>query len=113
MLESDPVGATWGQGVRRAPNTTVWGWTQAVVRRMRTPVLMVSGIHDKQVAPERVRDLYEDLGSQMKVFLDLGCSSHNAMWENNHLLLFQASLDWLVAGKVEGTEHGIVRLGYQ
>ncbi len=113
MLQSDPVGATWGQGVRRAPNTTVWGWTQAAVRRMRTPMLMVAGIHDKQVAPERVRDLYEDLGSQKKVFLDLGCSSHNAMWETNHLILFRASLEWLSSGTVEGMEQGTVRLGYQ
>jgi pimeloyl-ACP methyl ester carboxylesterase len=113
MLQSDPVGATWGQGVRRAPNATVWGWTQAAVKRMRTPTLMVAGIHDKQVAPERVRDLYEDLGSERKVFLDLGCSSHNAMWETNHLILFRASLEWLTSGTVEGMEQGIVRLGYQ
>lgn len=26
MLESDPVGATWGTGVRRAPPTATWGW---------------------------------------------------------------------------------------
>jgi len=31
MLESDPVGATWGPGVRRAPATTVWGWNGMVV----------------------------------------------------------------------------------
>src|SRR5262249_42953234 len=51
MLESDPVGATWGSGVRRAPNTTNWGWSTAVVAKMQTPTLMVSGAHDKQVAP--------------------------------------------------------------
>ena len=34
-----------------------------------------------------------------KVFIDLGCSSHNAMWEKNHLLLFRASLEWLTAGR--------------
>ena len=28
MLASDPVGATWGTGVRRAPQVTTWGWTQ-------------------------------------------------------------------------------------
>ena len=27
MLASDPVGATWGSGVRRAPQVTTWGWT--------------------------------------------------------------------------------------
>ena len=112
MLASDPVGATWGQGVRRAPNTTVFGWTQAAVKAMRTPTLMVTGVHDKQVAPERVHEMYEDLGAADKVLVDLGCSSHNAMWERNHQLLFRASLEWLNAGTVEGLKQGIVRLGY-
>jgi len=112
MLESDPVGASWGQGVRRAPNTTVWGFGKAAVERMQTPTLMVAGVHDKQVDPARVRDYFADLGAQSKVLLDLGCSSHNAMWESNHLLLFRASLEWLTAGTVEGMAQGVVRLGY-
>lgn len=112
MLESDRVGATWGQGVRRAPNTTVWGWNQRAAAMTETPTLLVTGIHDKQVAPERVRDLYEDLGSERKVLIDLGCSSHNAMWERNHRLLFAASLQWLVDGTVEGARQGILQMGY-
>ena len=112
MMASDPVGATWGAGVRRAPNTTNWGWSTSVVSKMQTATLMVSGIHDKQVAPNNVRDLYVDLGSKQKVFIDLGCSSHNAMWERNHLLLFKASLEWLVRGSVNGQQEGILQLGY-
>lgn len=112
MLESDSVGATWGQGMRRAPNTTVWGWGEAAVKKTRTPMLMVAAIHDKQILPERVRDLFADLGSEQKVLLDLGCSSHNAMWERNRLILFRASLEWLTAGTVEGMNQGVVRLGY-
>jgi pimeloyl-ACP methyl ester carboxylesterase len=112
MMASDPVGATWGPGVRRAPNTTTWGWSTEVVGRMRTPTLVVAGIHDKQVSPERARELYADLGSKEKVFIDLGCSSHNAMWEMNHLILFKASLEWLVQGSVNGTKEGILKLGY-
>jgi pimeloyl-ACP methyl ester carboxylesterase len=112
MLESDPVGASWGQGVRRAPNTTVWGFGKAAVENMQTPTLMVAGIHDKQVVPERVREYFADLGAESKVLLDLGCTSHNAMWEANHLLLFRASLEWLTAGTVEGMAQGVVRLGY-
>jgi pimeloyl-ACP methyl ester carboxylesterase len=112
MLKSDPVGATWGTGVRRAPQTTTWGWNQAVVSKSQTPTLMVAAIHDKQVPPERVRDLYQDLGARQKVLIDLGCSSHNAMWEKNHTLMFQASLDWLQNGSVNGMQEGIVRLGY-
>ena len=112
MLESDPVGATWGPGVRRAPQTTVWGWGTAAVGRMKTPALMVSGAHDKQVPPDRVRELYADIGSPDKVFIDLACSSHNAMWEKNHLLLFAASLEWLTTGTVKNNKQGMLKLGY-
>ena len=112
MLESDPVGSSWGQGVRRAPNTTSWGFGKAAVERMQTPTLMVAAIHDKQVLPQRVHDYFADLGADNKVLLDLGCSSHNAMWETNRLVLFRASLEWLTSGAVQGMTQGVVRAGY-
>jgi pimeloyl-ACP methyl ester carboxylesterase len=31
MLASDPVGAKWGSGVRRAPSTASWGWNAAMI----------------------------------------------------------------------------------
>jgi pimeloyl-ACP methyl ester carboxylesterase len=112
MLASDPVGATWGTGVRRAPQVPTWGFNQAIVAKMQTPFLMVAGIHDRQVPPERVRELYTDLGAKEKVLIDLGCASHNAMWERNHLMLFKASLEWLRDGKVNGMSAGEVKMGY-
>ena len=112
MLLSDPVGSTWGSGVRRAPQVTTWGWTTSVVSKTQIPTLMISGAHDKQVNPDRVRELYADWGSPKKVFVDLACSSHNAMWEKNHLILFKASLEWLTQGTVEGKQEGMLRLGY-
>jgi pimeloyl-ACP methyl ester carboxylesterase len=112
MLDSDPVGATWGPGVRRAPNVTNWGWTTAMVSATKTPTLMITGAHDGQVQPSRVHDLYADIGAKSKVVVDLACSSHNAMWEKNHRLLFQASLEWLTKGTVNGVDQGKVRLGF-
>ena len=112
MMDSDPVGATWGTGVRRAPQVMNRGWTQAMVEKMNIPTLAVSGAHDKQVPQDRVRDFYTDLGSSQKVFVDLACSSHNAMWEKNHLLLFRASLEWLSKGTVNGSEQGMLKIGY-
>ena len=112
MIESDPVGATWGGGVRRAPQVTAWGLTSAVVAKMSVPTLAVSGEHDKQVPQTRVKEFYADLGSRQKVFIDLACSSHNAMWEKNHTLLFGASVEWLTKGTVNGMEQGTLRLGY-
>ncbi|HSH75339.1 MAG TPA: alpha/beta fold hydrolase [Longimicrobiales bacterium] len=112
MLESDPVGATWGTGVRRAPSVTSWGWSRDEVSRQRTPMLLVAPETDGQVSPERVADLYEDLGSPSKVLVHLACSSHNAMWETNRELLFDASLEWLREGTVAGVGSGEVRLGH-
>ena len=112
MLDSDPVGATWGTGVRHAPQETVWGWNQAMAATLKIPTLLVSGAHDKQVSPNGERTLYGDLGSTQKVFVDLACSSHNALWEKNHLLLFHASLEWLTAGTVDGKTTGTLQAGY-
>jgi pimeloyl-ACP methyl ester carboxylesterase len=112
MMASDPVGGTWGTGVRRAPQVTSWGWNSAIVAKTKTPTLMVTGEYDKQVPSDRVRDLYADLGAERKVFIDLACSSHNAMWEKNHLLLFKASAEWLTKGTVNGTQAGMLKLGY-
>ena len=112
MIASDSTGAKWGSGVRRAPATTTWGFNKAMVSGMKTPTLMIAAAHDRQVPPERVRAMYDDLGSSDKVLIDLGCASHNAMWESNHLVMFKASLDWLKEGAVGGTRHGVLKLGY-
>jgi pimeloyl-ACP methyl ester carboxylesterase len=111
MLESDPVGATWGTGVRRAPSVTTWGWGSEEVSRQQTPMLLIAPETDGQVSPASVVALYEDLGATNKVLIHLACSSHNAMWETNRHLLFEASLEWLRTGSVQGTENGELRLG--
>jgi pimeloyl-ACP methyl ester carboxylesterase len=111
MLESDSVGAQWGSGVRRAPRVPTWGFNRTAVAQVTTPYLMVAADHDKQVPPERVHQLYEDLGSPNKVLVDLACSSHNAMWERNREVLFDATVQWLRNGTLNGVSSGIVRLG--
>jgi pimeloyl-ACP methyl ester carboxylesterase len=112
MLASDPVGATWGAGVRRAPRTSTWGWGRDAVASTKNAMLLVAGIHDRQVSAARVTEMYEDLGAEQKILLDLGCASHNAMWEVNAPLLFDASLQWLRDGSVDGMEHGVITKGY-
>ena len=112
MLASDPVGATWGTGVRRAPSTTTWGWNAAAIGGTKTPTMFIAGVHDKQVTPDRVKIAYDDLGATDKVLVDLACSCHNAMWEKNHLLMYGASLEWLTKGAVGDQKTGVIRLGY-
>ncbi|MBM3794140.1 MAG: hypothetical protein FJW31_08725 [Acidobacteria bacterium] len=79
---------------------------------MRTPGLFIAAALDKQALPERVRALHANDGASEKVLLDLGCTSHNALWERNHLLLFQASLEWFTKGTVNGKTSGETRRGY-
>lgn len=112
MIASDPVGATWGTGVRRAPSTTTWGWNAAAIGATKIPTMIVAGALDKQVTPDRVKVAYDDLGATDKVLVDLACSSHNAMWEKHHLLMYSASLEWLSKGAVGDQKSGVVRLGY-
>ena len=112
MLASDPVGSKWGSGVRRAPSTTSWGWNAQMIGNTKMPTLLVAAALDRQVPAERVKAAYDDHGAADKVLLDLGCSSHNAMWEGNHLMLFSASLEWLTKGTVMGTRSGVVSMGH-
>ena len=112
MIASDPVGAKWGSGVRRAPSTTTWGWNAAMIGGTKIPTLMIAGAHDRQVPPDRVKAAFDDVGAADKVLVDLGCASHNAMWESNHTLMFAASLEWLTKGTVDGARNGVVRMGY-
>lgn len=114
MLAADPVGATWGTGVRRAPNVggSGQGWNREVVSKMKVPALFVAAALDKQALPERVRALYNDYGAADKSLVDLGCTSHNALWEKYHLLLFQVSLEWFNKGTANGLKSGEVKLGY-
>jgi pimeloyl-ACP methyl ester carboxylesterase len=110
MLASDPVGATWGTGVRRAPRVTTWGWSPEEVARQRTPMLLFAPETDGQVSPERVVELYQDLGSENKILAHVECASHNAMWETNRQKMFATSLEWLEEGTVDGMTLGEVRL---
>ncbi len=112
LVASDSVGKTWGTFALRASMPRAGGSNKRGRGQDDHAPLMISGENDKQVNPATVRQLYADLGSTDKVFIDLACSSHNAMWEKNHLLLFKASLDWLTTGKVNGMSQGQMKLGY-
>ncbi|GGY87387.1 alpha/beta hydrolase [Cellvibrio zantedeschiae] len=112
MLASDSLGATWGTGVRRAPEQIWhWGFNRTSAAKITKPTLLIVGEFDKQVLPDRVRELYEDLGSPKKVLVELGCSSHRANWETNHLTLFKASADWLKDQTISSKTRAVIKLG--
>jgi len=89
-----------------------YGVNPEVAKQIRVPIAMAAGKFDKIVPPAAVRAYFDDLASSDKVFIDLGCSSHFAMWEKNRALLFKASLDWIRDGKINGMSRGEMKLGY-
>ena len=68
--------------------------------------MLVTGLTDGQVNPERVREMYADLGASKKVLIELPCASHNAMWEHGNERLFDASYQWLHATRYQGKTTG-------
>jgi pimeloyl-ACP methyl ester carboxylesterase len=104
----DPQGMTWGPGVMRAPTRTYWGWNAEEAKRIKVPTLVMLGEFDELNASNK--QLYEDLGTDDKVFLSIPCGSHFLVWEKNHDALHEASRQWLVNGTFNGARRGEFRM---
>jgi hypothetical protein len=54
-------------------------------------------------------ELFDDLGTQQKVFLGVACGTHFMNWEKQRRVLHKASLDWLGNGSLDGQTSGMFR----
>jgi pimeloyl-ACP methyl ester carboxylesterase len=112
MLDFDPLGSTWGTaGVRRAPNLNVttpnWGLNRTLAGKITVPTLIIRGDLDQIIPLPSVQALYTDLvGAPQKVFVHVACASHNLVWENQHMALLNASVEWLQQGTYQGQFSG-------
>jgi Predicted hydrolases or acyltransferases (alpha/beta hydrolase superfamily) len=108
ILAFDPVGSTWGDGqLWRAPvQNTLWGWNQGSAAHIEAPTLIIRGEFDTQAPLPLQRDLFDDLGTNRKVFVRVACSGHQLVWENQHTVLFDASRQWLRHGRFAGNPSG-------
>lgn len=104
----DPLGMTWGPGVMRAPTRTYWGWNAEEAKRIKVPTLVMLGEFDN-LNPSN-RELYEDLGTENKVFISIACGSHFLVWEKNHGALHEASRQWLANSTFNGARRGEFRM---
>jgi pimeloyl-ACP methyl ester carboxylesterase len=102
---ADPLGMTWGPGVLRAPTRTNWGWNTEASRKIKIPTLVIVGEFD-ELTPSN-KEIYEDLGSENKVFVGVACASHFMVWEKQHGPLHEASREWLSNGTFNGASHGV------
>ncbi|MGH8639586.1 MAG: alpha/beta fold hydrolase, partial [Burkholderiales bacterium] len=90
---ADPVAATWGPGGVRAPTRTYWGWNANGAKKITLPTLILVGEQDRLMKSNL--ELFDDLGSQQKVFLGVACATHFMNWEKQRRVLHSASIDWL------------------
>jgi pimeloyl-ACP methyl ester carboxylesterase len=109
-LEMDPVGAAWGPGVVRYPTSIdCYVVPPDLARRFTAPVLMIAGELDAEVPPAMVRGLYDAVGSDSKVMVTVEGASHFAVFERTHMILLEASRDWLRTGRYAGAGRGLYR----
>jgi len=113
MLDFDPLGSTRGtNGVRRAPNLNIstplnWGLNMAVVSEITSPTLVIRGDLDQIVLLPGIQALYTDLVSvPQRVYVHVACASHYLVWENQHMALLNASVEWLQQGTYQGQFSG-------
>ena len=108
-------GVSWAPGMRRVPTFPTFFWNRTLATRLRNPTLIIEGDNDAMAPvsmPDAIRAAFTDVGSPSKVYAELPCSSHFAMWETRHLAMFEASRDWLRDGQVNGSGAGEIRLGH-
>lgn len=103
----DPEGMKWGTGVMRAPTRTYWGWNAEEAKRIKVPTLVMLGEFDNLNTSNK--ELYQDLGTDNKVFVSIPCGSHFLVWEKNHGDLHEASRQWLSNGTFNGARRGEFR----
>jgi pimeloyl-ACP methyl ester carboxylesterase len=114
VLDFDPLGSTWGTaGVRRSPvwnspqGFNSWGWNTSLARQVTVPTLIIRGDLDTKIPISQIQDLISDLVAvPQKVFVHVECSSHYLMWENQHMSLLNASVEWLLHGTYAGQFNG-------
>jgi hypothetical protein len=112
QLNFDPLGRSWGTaGVRRSPVQPgpmgASGWNAKFAAQVMVPTLVIRGDLDTAVPLGDIQDLLGDLVVvPQKVFVHVACASHYLVWENQHMILLDASVEWLRGGTYQGQFNG-------
>lgn len=108
IMSFDAVGRTWGppEGVMRVRTASSWGWNAEFAARVQAPTLIIVGEQDGLFNPDVL--LFEDLGTQNKVFVGVACATHFLVWETGHKILHTTSKEWLLHGSINGVRNGVL-----
>jgi pimeloyl-ACP methyl ester carboxylesterase len=104
----DPLGASWGKaGILRFPGLSGDGWDDSIPGTIRAPAMIMRGALDTQAPAALDLSLYASLGSERKVYATVACGTHNLVWETPHMVLLDASVEWLRSGRFHGETSGM------
>lgn len=107
-MKSDPLGATWGSGVLRSPGRTYWGWNVRISTRVKVPTMIFAGEEDRLISLNRL--LFENLGTDDKIFVAAEAATHFIMWERGRRFLAEAARSWFLERAFRGNARGAYRL---
>jgi len=110
IMDFEPLGRTWSppEGVMRVRTNQNWGWNATTAPTLKVPMLIIVGQNDALLG--NARNLYQDLGAEDKVLVEVPCASHFLLWETNHKILHTASRAWLRRGSLKGVRRGVFTL---
>ena len=117
LMARDPLGSTWGtNGIQRFPSADYWGWNavQHQASRVTVPALVLNGLVDTMSTPATAVQLYNDLGSEKKVLIEVDGGSHFMVWEGStsptwkgpHATLQDAVVQWITSETYQGATTG-------
>ena len=107
IVEFDPLAQTWGtQPLWRSPVQSLWGWDPTAVKQIAAPSLVIVGDLDLTAPPASGHAVYNDMVVAQKVYVHVECAAHQMLWESQHNVLYQASLQWLLDGTFAGQTSG-------
>lgn len=124
IMAFDPLGSSWGTpawnpiasptgGQMRSPRfNPAFGWNRNFAGQVAAPSLFVVGEFDG-LSPSSpgvtlTRRLYEDLGAQSKVRIEVACASHALPFETQRHILHKASKAWFLHGSIQGVDYGVL-----
>jgi fermentation-respiration switch protein FrsA (DUF1100 family) len=88
------------------------GWNAQFAGQITVPTLIIRGDLDTAVPPSDIQDLLGDLVAvPQKIFVHVACASHYMVWENQHMALLNASVEWLQQGTYAGQFNGSFAVG--
>jgi pimeloyl-ACP methyl ester carboxylesterase len=119
IMDSDPIGRTWGpppagapagsapEGVMRVRTPTLWGWNRTRAGEIQVPTAIFQGEYDTGGGgPQSLAELYSYIPHPNKLRFRVQCTGHWTVWERQRRVLHAISKQWIKHNEVGGFAQG-------